>query len=81
MDGEQGVWRGGRTNFVETDGRRRRLKDTAASKVVMHRGKQLTIYKGDKAAEDERWVYITEVKENGTKAYLCILCNKSFVGH
>ena len=47
----------------------------------MHRGKQLTIYKGDKAAEDERWVYITEVKENGTKAYLCILCNKSFVGH
>jgi hypothetical protein len=71
---EERSWAGGNSNFSESDGRRRKLRDTPASKTVVVQGKgQITVFKGTKATEDERWVWITEVKENGTKS-------KTYVG-
>ncbi len=73
---------GGGANYTEDGGRRRKLRDTAASKQIAVVGKgKLTIFKGTSAVEDERWVYITEVKDNGTKVYLCARCHKSFTGY
>jgi predicted RNA-binding protein len=73
---------GGGANYREDGGRRRKLRDTPASKEIVILGKgKTTIFKGTNAVEDERWVYITEIKENGTKAYLCVRCHKSFTGY
>jgi hypothetical protein len=80
---EEQQWTGGRQNYATDSGRRRRLADTRASKQVQdpRRGQgMLTIYKSEDAIEDERWVYITEVKANGTKNYLCVACGHVFVG-
>jgi hypothetical protein len=58
---EERSWAGGNSNFSESDGRRRKLRDTPASKTVVVQGKgQITVFKGTKATEDERWVWITQ---------------------
>ena len=75
MDGrEQSDWSGGHANYSEDAGRRRKLKSTPATKTVMLRGQLVQIYKGEHAVEDERWVLIKQVKDNGTKDYVCALC-------
>jgi hypothetical protein len=86
LDGreQEGGWSAARANYDESDGRRRKLRDTctpgAKTVVVLGKG-EIRVFKGDKATEDERWVYITEVKSNGTKAYLCCACLKEFTGY
>ena len=65
----RGGWQGAHDNFRETDGRRKKLRSTPGSKTVLIPGKgAVTVYKGTSSVEDERWVYIREVKDNGTKA-------------
>ena len=59
VDGrDQADWAGGHDNFRDTSGRQKRLRATPASKQVSDprrskAGKQLTIYKSEKASEDE----------------------------
>jgi hypothetical protein len=77
-----GDYSGGHGNYADVQGRRRKLRDTPGSKsIVVPTKGELVVYKGTKATEDERWVYITEVKDNGTKAYLCRQCLRSFTGY
>ena len=65
-----GGWEGGHPNFVEVNGRRKKLRVTLPSKDVMIMGiGRREVFKGSSAVEDERWVYILEVKDNGTKAH------------
>ena len=73
--GEAGGWSGGHSNFANESGRRRKLADTPDTKTILvpGRGAQQVI-KGSSAVEDERWIYITEVKANGSKVYLCLAC-------
>lgn len=60
---QTGGFTGGHQNFAEEAGRRRKLRDTPGSKTVVVPGKgEMTIYEGKNSCEDERWVYITEVK-------------------
>eukprot|EP00966_Prymnesium_polylepis_P263031 6075424-Prymnesium_polylepis.3 len=76
-------WAGGHANYVDVAGRRRKLADTRASKEVEdpRRGRgKIKIFKSDDAVEDERWIYILEMKDNGTKLYLCRACGKDFTG-
>jgi hypothetical protein len=80
-EGQQ--WTGGRQNYATDSGRRRRLADTRASKQVQdprRGGGMITVFKSEDAIEDERWVYILEVKSNGSKHYLCVACGHPFVG-
>ena len=46
-------WHGGRQNYADEAGRRRRLKDTPAQKTVTIRGKEMVIFKGVHPSEDE----------------------------
>ena len=73
-------WQGGHDNWAESSGRRKKLRATPSSKQVSHRGNSLTIFKGEHAAEDERWVYVVEVKGNGSKKYICVRCGSDFTG-
>ena len=80
-----GEWAGGHDNFRQVSGRKKRLRSTPHSKVVddprrSKAGQKLTIFKSEKPAEDERWVYIVEVKSNGTMGYICVACGKDFTG-
>ena len=55
------------TVYATDSGRRRRLADTRASKQVQdpqRGGGMITVFKSEDAIEDERWVYILEVKSN-----------------
>jgi hypothetical protein len=76
---EQEGWRGGHNNYSVESGRRRKLADTPAEKTILVAGKgSVKVFKGSSAVEDERWIYITEVKANGSKVYMCIACKPVF---
>jgi hypothetical protein len=83
-DESESTWSGGRQNFSNKSGRRRRLADTPNSKTVPdpRRGRtgMLTVFQSKDAIEDERWVYIIQYKDNGSKVFLCIACGKEFTG-
>ena len=68
---------------------RTRQKTGHETKMVVYQGadnpnveknQQITVYVGKHAAEDSRWVLILNVKENGTKQYLCVRCGRTFIG-
>ena len=54
-------------------GRKRKTADTPNTKKVTDprrgRPEPITIYQSKDAIEDERWVYIIEMKDNGSKVY------------
>jgi hypothetical protein len=81
---ENNRWAGGHDNFRQVDGRQKRLRPTPASKKVddprRWRTGKVSVMKGDKASEDDRWIYILDIKSNGTKTYLCRACGKDFCG-
>jgi hypothetical protein len=60
------------------------LADTPNSKTVVdpRRGhtQPLRVYQSKDAIEDERWVYIIEMKGNHSKVYLCVACGKDYTG-
>ena len=76
-EGEEGQqWTGGRQNYATDSGRWRRLANTRGSKQVQdprRGGGMITVFKSEDAIEDERWVYILEVKTNGSKQCLCVM--------
>ncbi|KAL1504539.1 hypothetical protein AB1Y20_010941 [Prymnesium parvum] len=79
---QEGGWTSGHENTRDIGGRQKRLRPTLPHKTIVIPGKgPVTVYKSDKASEDERWVYILEVQENGTRKYLCADCRKQFTGH
>ena len=53
---------------------------TGAQSAAVEQNQQIQIYTGNHAAEDRRWVIILQVKDNGTKSYLCVRCGKTFTG-
>lgn len=63
------------------NGRKKAKKSAHESYQFQYKNQTLMVYKGDQAAEDDRWVVITEIKENGSKAYLCVRCGHTFVGN
>ena len=76
---QQSEWSGGHSNYSNEAGRRRKLADTPDTKVIQVPGKgAVTVIKGSNAVEDERWIYITEVKANGSKVYLCLACKGGY---
>ena len=81
---EQSSWSGGHQNFSHESGRKRKLADTPNSKTVVdpRRGhtQPLRVYQSKDAIEDERWVYIIEMKGNHSKVYLCVACGKDYTG-
>eukprot|EP00966_Prymnesium_polylepis_P235547 5447976-Prymnesium_polylepis.1 len=38
----------------------------------------MKVFRGSSAVEDERWIYITEIKPNKSKVYLCVACRPIF---
>ena len=80
---DEDSWSGGHSNYEDRDGRRRKLASTPDSKMIPVPGRSnVKVFKGSSAVEDERWIYITELKENKSKVYLCLACRPfySFTG-
>ncbi|MDC0525807.1 hypothetical protein OAO87_02315 [bacterium] len=40
----------------------------------------VTAWSGSSPAEDARWVIILQIKDNGTKEYLCVRCGHQWIG-
>ena len=75
-------WSGGHNNHRDIGGRQKRLRPTLPSKKIIFPGKgEITVYHSGKATEDDRWVHILEVNDNGTRKYLCVACRKEYTGH
>ena len=78
---DEDAWTPGHDNTQQTDGRTKRLRPTLPSRTVNYKGKGLVVFKSEKATEDSRWIFVTEIKENGTRVYLCFRCGHSFTGN
>ena len=78
---DEDAWTPGHDNKRQTDGRTKRLRPTLPSKTVNYKGKDLVVFKSEKATEDSRWIFVTEIKDNGTRVYLCFRCGHSFTGN
>ena len=71
-------WSGGHANYSHESGRRRKLASTPDTKTILVPGRgSVKVFKGSSAVEDERWIYITEIKHNGTKVYMCLACRSA----
>ena len=75
-------WRGGHANYAHESGRRRKLASTPDSKTILVPGRgAVKVFKGSSAVEDESWIYITEIKENSSKVYMCLACRSAACPH
>ena len=71
------MWLSGADPADYVNGRAQHKKKAPEERIVTIGGENVTVFKdfkGTHAAEDERWILILAVKDNGTKTYKCVRC-------
>ena len=71
------MWLSGADPADYVNGRAQHKKKAPEERIVTIGGENVTVFKdfkGTHAAEDERWILILAVKDNGTKTYNCVRC-------